>query len=84
MTYLYCKKHGEEHEATARARQDKYRQLGDLILIVKGRPPAYSGSCHTVSLEKSWRNMISPTNGNILRLSKPRRQAMVPPGPAST
>ncbi len=44
MPYLYCEKHGEEYEAAARAKQDTYRQLGDIVLVVKGR--LLSGPCY--------------------------------------
>jgi len=36
MPYLFCAKHGKEHEAKAREEQENYRQFGETVLIVKG------------------------------------------------
>lgn len=37
MPRLYCEEHGREHEAIAIGEQEHYRQLGEAVLIVKGR-----------------------------------------------
>jgi hypothetical protein len=36
MPYLFCRKHGLEHEASCRENQDNYRQLGETVLVVSG------------------------------------------------
>ena len=37
MPYLFCDAHGHDHEATAKASAEHYRQAGESVLIVKGR-----------------------------------------------
>lgn len=36
MPYLYCEKHGREHEAGIIGRQDDYRQADETVLVVSG------------------------------------------------
>jgi hypothetical protein len=36
MPYLFCEKHGCEHEADVIAAQDAYRQDGESVVMVKG------------------------------------------------
>jgi hypothetical protein len=37
MPYLYCERHGQEHEADIVGRQDELRQEGEIVLVVSGR-----------------------------------------------
>jgi hypothetical protein len=37
MPYLFCEKHGREHEADTRKNQEHYRHEGESVLVVKGR-----------------------------------------------
>jgi hypothetical protein len=37
MPYLFCGKHGREHEADARQNQAHYRREGESVLVIKGR-----------------------------------------------
>ena len=37
MPYLYCERHGQEHEAGIVERQDESRQEGETVLVVSGR-----------------------------------------------
>jgi hypothetical protein len=36
MPYLFCKKHGDEHEARTWEEQESYRQLGESVVIARG------------------------------------------------
>jgi hypothetical protein len=51
MPYLYCKEDGLRHEANSAAHQEEYREIGESVLIVKGRlisGPWRCDSCNAV------------------------------------
>jgi hypothetical protein len=37
MPYLFCHKHGQEHEASCRDSEEEYRMLGETVVVVSGR-----------------------------------------------
>lgn len=36
MPYLFCKRHGRQHEASSRGSQEEYQQIGETVVIVSG------------------------------------------------
>jgi hypothetical protein len=53
MPYLFCKAHGQEHDATCRQEQENYRQLGETVMVVSGKLHSGSWMCDRCSLELS-------------------------------
>lgn len=67
MPYLFCRKHGPDHEAGTSAMQAELHDLGESVLIVEGRLTSGGWRCdschaHLVKGRRAWLKTAFPAH----------------------